>query len=160
MGDTICPLFKTKIQGLLVKAQQMKLPEVGVFQWVRTFDEQNHDYDLGRTIRNPDGVCPEKPMGNIITNARGGDSWHQYGLAADLVFKVEGKWSWDGALPWHDLGELGMGLGLEWGGSWLGKVDKPHFELRGKLRIWEARTLHQAHGLQAVWDAVTRSLEE
>jgi peptidoglycan LD-endopeptidase CwlK len=45
-----------------------------LFMGLRSFEDQDELYAQGRT----------KP-GNIVTNARGGDSLHNYGLAADFV---------------------------------------------------------------------------
>jgi peptidoglycan L-alanyl-D-glutamate endopeptidase CwlK len=66
--------------------------------------------------------------GRIVTNARGGESWHNYGLAADYVFIVDGRVSWDG--PWDRLGRVARSCGLEWGGDWKRFKDRPHVQWR------------------------------
>ncbi len=55
-------------------------------------------------------------------------SHHQSGRAADCCFVVDGKPSWDEALPWQDYGEAAEAAGLEWGGRWT-TPDKPHVQL-------------------------------
>jgi hypothetical protein len=67
----------------------------------------------------------------IVTNARGGFSNHNFGIAFDVgVF--EGA-SYLGESPkYKAVGALGMDLGLEWGGNWKTFVDEPHFQLRPK----------------------------
>ena len=45
---------------------------------LRTFKEQDDLYSQGRT----------RP-GKIVTNAKGGDSYHNYGLAIDIVLLVD-----------------------------------------------------------------------
>lgn len=93
----------------------------------RTWDEQNALYAQGRT----------KP-GPKVTNARGGYSWHNYGVAADFgVFK--GKIYLDGGSPaQRTLAERvhaacavhAESCGLEWGGTWMGKsCDPPHYQI-------------------------------
>lgn len=57
-------------------------------------------------------------------------SYHQYGLAADFVGRVAGKWTWDG-VPWLELGRLAKSVGLDWGGDWKKPVDCPHVQIRG-----------------------------
>jgi len=47
----------------------------------------------------------------------------------DIVFKVNGQWSWDSKLPWGKLGALGVSLGLEWGGNWVKFPDLPHYQI-------------------------------
>jgi peptidoglycan LD-endopeptidase CwlK len=76
------------------------------------------------------GGLRTKP-GRIVTNARGGFSNHNFGIAFDVgVF--EGA-SYLGESPkYKAVGALGMDLGLEWGGNWKTFVDEPHFQLRPK----------------------------
>lgn len=38
--------------------------------------------------------------------------------AVDLVFKVNGKWSWDTKLPWWMVGYWAEKYGGRWGGRW------------------------------------------
>jgi len=83
----------------------------------RSIEEQNRLYAQGRT----------KP-GRIVTNARGGYSWHNFGLAADYAFLVNGKVTWDG--PWETFGRIARECGLEWGGDWKRFVDRPHVQWR------------------------------
>jgi len=81
----------------------------------RSIEEQNRLYDQGRT----------KP-GKKVTNARGGYSWHNWGLAADYVFIINGKVTWDG--PWATFGKIARESGLEWGGDFKSIVDRPHVQ--------------------------------
>jgi len=83
----------------------------------RSIEEQNRLYARGRTT-----------PGRIVTNARGGCSWHNFGLAADYVFLVNGKVSWDG--PWEKFGRIARECGLEWGGDWKRFRDRPHVQWR------------------------------
>lgn len=82
----------------------------------RTFAEQDALYALGRT----------KP-GTIVTNARGGDSMHNWRCAFDVAFATPTGVSYDG--PWNMVGAIGKILGLEWGNDWSSFKDKPHFQL-------------------------------
>lgn len=89
-----------------------------VTQGVRTVAEQNALYALGRT----------KP-GKIVTNAKGGTSFHNFNVAFDICFLINKKASYTG--PWDKVGAIAEKLGLEWGGRWKGLVDKPHFQYTG-----------------------------
>lgn len=63
----------------------------------------------------------------MVTNARPGESYHQFGRAFDVVFLDEsGGRSYEG--PWPALAEIGEELGLVAGIRW---GDSPHFEFRG-----------------------------
>src|SRR3990167_10367297 len=72
---------------------------VSLHSGLRTAEEQDKLYALGRTIVNPDGKSADKPMGNIVTNAQAFSSWHNFGLALDIVFKdSKGNFTWNKSL--------------------------------------------------------------
>lgn len=104
---------------------------------LRTFKEQQDLYNLGRTIVNPDGKSKGKPMGNIVTNAKAGQSIHNYGLAIDIALIIDGKTaSWntikdfdgDGISDWMECVKIFKKHGWEWGGDWRSFPDAPHFQ--------------------------------
>lgn len=66
--------------------------------------------------------------GAIVTNAKGGQSIHQYKCAFDMVPMVHGKAIWENDALWAKLGAIGQSVGLEWGGSWATINDRPHFQ--------------------------------
>lgn len=97
----------------------------------RSNEEQNQLFAIGRT-------CPPGPR---VTNARGGQSAHNFTLdgrpasrAFDIVPLVAGKPVWSDKHPaWQQAGQIGMELGL----NWYGRPDAPfrefpHFQLRGR----------------------------
>lgn len=70
-----------------------------------------------------------------VTQAKGLQSYHQYGLAFDVKF-VNYGYNPPSFLWWDKLGAEGEKLGLEWGGRWTVLTDKCHFQ-------WTANsTLH------------------
>lgn len=80
----------------------------------RSCAEQDALYAQGRT----------KP-GNIVTNAKCGQSLHNYGVAFDVAFKSATPYVGN----WEKIGKIGESLGLEWGNRWENFPDKPHFQL-------------------------------
>jgi hypothetical protein len=91
-----------------------------VVQGTRTFAQQEALYNQGRSA-----------SGSIVTKARPGDSYHQYGLAFDVVpdaYASAADWNPSGPL-WAQIGQIGESLGLTWGGRWA-SPDEPHFELK------------------------------
>lgn len=82
---------------------------------LRSLEEQGALYAKGRVFDGP-----------IVTNAKPGYSWHNFGRAFDVAFKVGGRVTWNG--PWEEIGRLGELMGFEWGGRWHSIVDKPHFQ--------------------------------
>lgn len=117
---------------------------VRTVQGLRTFEYQHHLYQLGRTIKNPDGYdAVKKPLGDIITKAEAGQGFHCYGLAGDfcIVYDKDGngtyeKVSWDMVVDGDfdhipDWTEVRTGFekyGFEWGGKWRTFKDNPHVQ--------------------------------
>ena len=82
----------------------------------RSWDDQDKLYASGRT----------KP-GEKVTNARGGDSYHNWGLAFDATPIENGRISND-IIKFKKMGKLAEQVGLEWGGRFKSIVDFPHFQ--------------------------------
>jgi len=114
---------------------------------LRTFAEQDALFAQGRT----------KP-GAIVTKAKGGQSYHNYGLAIDIVLLVDkdknGTFetaSWDlktdfdgdGKSDWQEIVAIFKRYGYEWGGDWK-FVDAPHFQKTLGKSIAELQSLHKA----------------
>ena len=130
---------------------------VAMHSGLRSSEAQEKLYALGRTVENPDGKSEKKPLGNIITNARAYDSWHNFGLAVDIVFKdTKGNWTWKKtAEQWAELGVVGEIFGFAWGGHWTKFPDYPHFQIRGKLaNIQQAKKILLEEGVEKLWSYV------
>jgi len=116
---TLRPELAQKIRALLEQAAAVGIPLV-VTSATRTAAEQDRLYEQGRTTPGP-----------IVTAVRGGGSYHNFGLAADVaLLDASGQPTWpeDDAL-WSRIGAIGKALGLTWGGTFP-TPDRPHFELR------------------------------
>jgi hypothetical protein len=119
-----------------------------VTQALRTWAEQDTLYAKGRTT-------PPIGKAHVVTKAKGGQSYHNFGLAFDIVIlDAVGKADWDARHPgWGEAADVGRSLGLEWGGDWTGFKDMPHFQYTGGLALSDCRGLF-ASGLDAVWGRV------
>ena len=74
--------------------------------------------------------------GRIVTNARAGQSYHNYRCAVDVVPIRNGKAIWDAKDPvWQRIGALGKAAGLEWAGDWKRFKEFPHFQYTGGLTL-------------------------
>lgn len=102
--------------------------DVLVTSTYRDAESQNALYAQGRT----------KP-GKIVTNAKAGQSWHNYRLAFDVVPLVNGKAQWDDFRTFRRLGVIGKGVGLEWAGDWKTFKEYPHFQWTGGLSLAQLR---------------------
>lgn len=106
--------------------------KVRITQGLRTFKEQDELYAQGRT-----------KAGKKVTNAKGGQSIHNYGLAVDICLIIDGKaaswdtakdWDNDGVADWYECVKIFARHGWSWGGNWKTFKDLPHFE---RSFIWK-----------------------
>jgi len=102
--------------------------KIRITQGLRTNVEQDIMYAQGRTT-----------PGKKITNAKGGQSIHNYGFAVDICLIIEGKtaswdtkkdWDNDKIADWYECVKIFALHGWEWGGNWKTFKDMPHFEKR------------------------------
>ena len=117
--ETLLPEVRPIARALVQKAKQSGI-QIKILSALRTYAEQDELFAKGRT----------KP-GPKVTNARGGFSNHNFGIAFDVGVFEGTKYLGD-SVKYKAVGALGMDLGLEWGGSWKTIVDQPHFQLRPK----------------------------
>lgn len=105
----------------------------------RSIEEQDELYAYGRVkLFNKKG----KRLG-VVTNAKGGQSIHNYHLAWDIVLLLdrngdgsfeEASWNTvldfdkDGSSDWMEVVNYFKSIGATWGGDWK-FVDKPHFQI-------------------------------
>lgn len=86
-----------------------------------------------RSIAEQNVLYNQRPK---VTNAKGGQSIHQYGLAFDYVIMLDkdnnGTFEtieWDLKSPYHKVVvDYFQSKGYEWGGSWKSFKDYPHFQ--------------------------------
>jgi peptidoglycan L-alanyl-D-glutamate endopeptidase CwlK len=118
------------------------------FTWVeRTNVEQDAFYAQGRT----------KP-GIIVTHAKSGQSYHNYGLAVDICMLIDSdrngtfeKASWDvvfdgngNFIPdWLEVVKIFNAFGWQWGliNSKGKRYDLPHFQKTFGLKTWQLKRL-------------------
>jgi peptidoglycan L-alanyl-D-glutamate endopeptidase CwlK len=85
---------------------------------------QNALYAQGRTT-----------AGRKVTNAKGGQSWHNWRCAFDFVPIVNGKAMWDDAAKFTQCGEIAESLGLEWAGRWFKFKEAAHCQFTNGLTL-------------------------
>jgi peptidoglycan LD-endopeptidase CwlK len=100
---------------------------VRIISGSRTYAEQDALFAIGRTTQ-----LSKKP----VTNARGGQSNHNFGIAWDVgIFEADGRYM-DGrkkgdTRAYADLGKLAKAKlkDIEWGGDWTSFADPPHYQV-------------------------------
>ena len=73
--------------------------------------------------------------GKKVTNARAGQSFHNWRVAFDFVPIVGGKAIWNDDALWTKCGEIGEGVGLEWAGRWRTFKETAHLQYTGGLTL-------------------------
>jgi len=119
---TLLPEVQPFARALVHKASANGVT-IKILSGLRTYQEQDALYAQGRTA-----------PGNKVTNAKGGFSNHNFGIAFDIGIFEGAKYLGDSP-KYKAVGVLGMELGLEWGGNWKTIVDQPHYQLRP---LWAA----------------------
>ena len=140
---TLHPLIREDALRTLEEAFKLGII-VRITQALRSWAEQDELYSLGRG----DSIA------KIVTNARGGSSWHNYGLAWDfcLLNSYDKSIVWNRNIDlngdlkpdWMQVVECAKANGFEWGGDWKSFKDYPHFEKTFDLTIEEAKSLYMA----------------
>lgn len=147
-GDVPMDSTYRRLEGVhpTLKAKALKMIELAaeegvtirVSQGLRTFDEQN-------------ALFGKRPK---VTNAKGGQSSHNYGVATDFVVYVNGKVTWD-VEYYKSIGRWASQVGLTWGGNWRFK-DMPHVQLSNTPHYSKMLGIYNragggAKGIAAVW---------
>jgi len=120
--ELLHPKIKNEVIQL-VNAANIQLSgraQMRITQGLRTIDEQNKLFN-------------QVPK---VTKARGGQSFHNYGLAFDFCLIIDGKdVSWDmlkdydgdKIADWMEVVKIFKAAKYEWGGDWK-FTDNPHFQ--------------------------------
>ena len=165
--DYIHPLLAYAVKEALMQVNGLGMP-FEVFEGLRR-PERSHDLFIqGRELQAGIWVVVDKKK--IVTNADAWCSWHNFGLAVDIVLDASDKPglqpSWqdfvdankDKLNDWTMLGTMGMAQGLAWGGSRkpdgtpvFGIIDVPHFQLTRGLDIKTAKQIVDQQGMPALW---------
>jgi len=118
---TVNPALADKVRAAAATLQA-NATYLLVVSGLRTATEQDALYAQGRTA-----------PGHIVTNAKAGQSMHNYGLAVDVVPYLSGE---TGALNWQASTEQFEAMvaamkaqGLIWGGDWISLKDYDHFQM-------------------------------
>lgn len=98
------PAFRNKALRTVARLNAEGIP-FGIYEGLRGPWRQNHLYTSGRSR-----------AGRFLTPVQAWESLHQYGLAADFVLALEGRWSWDDdeahSHMWDRLEAVGADEGL------------------------------------------------
>jgi len=122
--DDLLPAVKVRVEKFINSAKDAGI-DLLITSTYRDNASQTALYAQGRTA-----------AGRIVTNAKAGESFHNYRCAVDVVPLINGKPVWDVSYQvWQTIGKLGQEAGLEWAGNWTKFKEMPHFQYTGGLTL-------------------------
>lgn len=119
------PKIRNEVPTILAEIQSKGIG-IRITQGLRTFEEQANIYNQGRTL-----------PGKIVSNAKPGSSFHQYGCAVDFCllhsdgsvsFSMSEDLNKNKLSDWKEVVNIFKSHGWSWGGDWVHSKDTPHFE--------------------------------
>ena len=134
LPEGLHPIVAEKSEELIRLSEQQGI-NIVITDGYRSIEEQNQIYQQGRSDE-----------GSVVTYAKGGQSYHNFGLAIDFALALpDGSVSWDmsydgngnGKSDWHEVAAIGKELGFEWGGDWRNFKDYPHLQMTFGLSLAE-----------------------
>lgn len=109
-----------------------------IISGTRTYAEQDALFKIGRTVEKD-----RKP----VTNARGGESNHNFGIAWDVGIFENGKY-FEGSNKREEKAYADLAAHIkenvpevEWGGDWTKFPDQPHYQLATGKTVAQIRAL-------------------
>ncbi|MHA6529142.1 M15 family metallopeptidase [Paenibacillus sp. BAC0078] len=158
--DGLQPVVRVATVALIERCYARGV-NIVITQGLRTIAEQDALYAQGRT----------KP-GAKVTNAKGGYSYHNFGLAIDfaLLLPDGSSVSWDmkrdgdgdNVADWIEVVQEAKALGFGWGGDWSSFKDYPHLDMTFGLGTADLRAGEQptAVQVQAAYAVINKFQEE
>ena len=118
--ETLEPDFRPLVEQLIAKTEAATNQRWGISDARRTMAQQRAIFAQGRTT-----------PGKVVSNAKPGQSAHNFGYAVDLwPMKADGKnFDWGAKISlFKTMGAIAAELGLTWGGSFRTLFDGAHVE--------------------------------
>ncbi|MFJ5625461.1 M15 family metallopeptidase [Peribacillus loiseleuriae] len=150
MGAGIHPVVRDSALEVIRLAYQECI-YVQISDGYRSIAEQDKLYAQGRTA-----------PGKVVTNAKGGQSNHNYGLAVDyFLLTPDGKTAlWTVNNDWLRVAAIAKSLGFVWGGDFKTIYDPPHLEMMGGLKLKDLQNGKMPNLISKVTVAVAAKKEE
>jgi len=113
------PKAMVKASAFKKKCMDLYGIDVLIYCTYRDFEQQDALYAQGRTTK-----------GRKVTNAKGGQSEHNFRLAWDCVPLNSGKAEWNNTKAYKLMGEVAASLGIDWAGNWKSFKETAHFSFK------------------------------
>lgn len=121
--DDLIPVVNLRARAWLDECKKAG-HDVLVTSTYRDFESQNALYAQGRT-----------KLGHIVTNAKAGQSYHNFGVALDFVPMIHGKPNWTDISHFKAIADIAKKHGFEWAGDWKTFKEYAHIQYTGGLKL-------------------------
>lgn len=121
--NDLAPIVKAKAEAFIAACAAQGV-DVLITSTYRDAESQDALYAQGRTA-----------PGQKVTNAKAGQSWHNWRCAFDFVPIVNGKAQWNDHALFLHCGEIAESVGLEWAGRWKSFNELAHCQYTGGLTL-------------------------
>jgi len=121
--DDLLPEVKEMVNAFIALCKKNGI-DIIITSTYRDNESQTALYNQGRTTK-----------GAKVTNAKAGESYHNYRCAADFAPVVNGKINWNDTATFTKCGKFAEQCGLEWAGRWKSFPELAHVQFTGGLSI-------------------------
>jgi peptidoglycan L-alanyl-D-glutamate endopeptidase CwlK len=121
--EDLNPKVKTLCEKFIASCDKQGI-DILITSTYRDGESQSALYAQGRTT-----------PGKIVTNAKAGQSFHNWRVAFDFVPLVNGKAQWSDVGLFTKCGEIAEQCGLEWAGRWNKFKELAHCQYTGGLTL-------------------------
>lgn len=121
--DDLHPIVAKMCHDFVAKCDAEGI-DVLITSTYRDLESQAAIYAQGRTT-----------PGKKVTNAKPGQSWHNWRVAFDFVPVVNGKAQWNDLKTFERCGVIAESVGLEWAGRWKSFKEMAHCQFTGGLKL-------------------------
>jgi peptidoglycan LD-endopeptidase CwlK len=128
--DDLTPTVATQCRQFIAACKAQGI-DILITSTYRDYAQQTALYAQGRTA-----------PGRIVTNAKAGQSAHNFRVAFDFVPLVNGKPAWDNDKLISKCGAIGEQYGLEWAGRWHTFRELLHFQNLQGSTLEQLRAAH------------------
>jgi peptidoglycan L-alanyl-D-glutamate endopeptidase CwlK len=122
-SEDLHPIVAGKCKAFIEACKAQGI-DVLITSTYRDAASQNALYAQGRTL-----------PGKVVTNAKAGQSWHNWRCAFDFVPIVNGKAQWNDLKTFERCGAIAESCGLEWAGRWKRFKELAHCQYTGGLTL-------------------------
>lgn len=121
------PKVAVMCREFIHRCRQQRI-DVLIYCTYRDEEAQTQLYEQGRISQ-----------GRIVTNAKAGQSYHNWRCAFDFVPMVHGKPAWNDAKLYEKCGQIAESVGLEWAGRWMRFREYPHCQYSAGITLKQFR---------------------